>query len=74
MLRLGGIVFIVAAVLVSFPATEVRGIGAVLLVYSIILMGLSPWLLRLIHMGKFWEQQCWFFGRLTFTPSAIRLQ
>jgi hypothetical protein len=26
------------------------------------MMGLSPWLLRLLYLGKFWEQQCWFFG------------
>ncbi|OAL01785.1 hypothetical protein IQ06DRAFT_346405 [Phaeosphaeriaceae sp. SRC1lsM3a] len=60
LLRLGGIVFLIAIVLLVLPGTLV--IGAILLVYSIILMGLSPWLLRMIHMGKFWEQQCWFFG------------
>jgi hypothetical protein len=25
-------------------------------------MGLSPWLLRMLYLGKFWGQQCWFFG------------
>ncbi|KAF1917911.1 hypothetical protein BDU57DRAFT_555651 [Ampelomyces quisqualis] len=61
MLRLGGVVFLIAIVLLLFPLTMI--VGVVLLVYSIILMALSPWLLRLIYLGKLWEQQCWFFGK-----------
>jgi hypothetical protein len=60
MLRLGGIVFLIAIILLSIPTTRVY--GAILLIYSIILMGLSPWLLRLLYLGKFWDQQCWLFG------------
>jgi len=60
MLRLGGIVFLAAIVLLAIPGTKVY--GAILLIYSIILMGLSPWLLRMLYLGKFWDQQCWFFG------------
>ncbi|CAN9386340.1 unnamed protein product [Alternaria alternata] len=64
MLRLSGIVFIVAIALLAIPfATSIlRAIGAFLLIYSLLMMGLSPWLLRLLYLGKFWEQQCWFFG------------
>jgi hypothetical protein len=64
MLRLGGVVFLVAIVLISFGAFDKSLLvaGAILLIYSIILMGLSPWLLRMLYLGKFWEQQCWMFG------------
>jgi hypothetical protein len=58
MLRLGGVVFVAAIVLLFV----VEIVGVLLLIYSIILMGLSPWLLRMIYLGKFWEQQCWLFG------------
>ncbi|KAJ4369722.1 hypothetical protein N0V83_005485 [Neocucurbitaria cava] len=60
MLRMGGVVFLLAIILLLFPFTLV--IGVILLIYSLILMGLSPWLLRMLYLGKFWEQQCWFFG------------
>jgi hypothetical protein len=65
MLRLGGVVFLIAIILLAFPFTTI--IGVILLIYSIILMGLSPWLLRLIYLGKLWEQQCWFFGNWPFS-------
>jgi hypothetical protein len=58
MLRMGGVVFLAAIILLFI----VPIVGILLLVYSIILMGLSPWLLRMLYLGKFWEQQCWFFG------------
>ncbi|EMD59138.1 hypothetical protein GGP41_009030 [Bipolaris sorokiniana] len=59
-LRLGGVVFIVAIALTAVPS--VRTAGIVLIIYSLVLMALSPWLLRLLYLGKFWDQQCWFFG------------
>jgi hypothetical protein len=62
MLRLGGIVFVIAIVLLIIPSSSTKVIGVLLLIYSILLMGLSPWLLRLLYLGKFWEQQCWLFG------------
>jgi hypothetical protein len=58
LLRMGGVVFLVAIVLIFV----VKIVGVLLLIYSIILMGLSPWLLRMLYLGKFWEQQCWLFG------------
>lgn len=61
MLRLSGIIFIAACVLVAIPGLT-NTIGVVLLLHSLVVMGLSPWLLRLLFLGKFWEQQCWFFG------------
>lgn len=36
--------------------------GIPLFIYSIILILLSPYLLRLLYLGKFWGQQSWFFG------------
>jgi hypothetical protein len=60
MLRLGGVVFLTAVVLLVIPQTKI--VGVLLLIYSMLLMSLSPWLLRMLYLGKFWEQQCWFFG------------
>jgi hypothetical protein len=62
MLRMGGVVFLIALIFLAIPGTTI--IGVILLIYTLIIMGLSPWLLRMIHLGKFWEQQCWFFGTL----------
>jgi hypothetical protein len=64
MLRLGGVVFLAAIVLIAIGAVDksLLVVGVILLIYSIILMGLSPWLLRMLYLGKFWEQQCWMFG------------
>ena len=52
--------FFIACVLVALPYTKTA--GAVLLVYSLILMGLSPYMLRVLYLGKFWGTQAWFFG------------
>jgi hypothetical protein len=60
MLRLGGLVFLMAIVFLLIPS--IRIVGVLLLIYSIILMGLAPWLLRMLYLGKFWDQQCWLFG------------
>jgi hypothetical protein len=60
MLRLGGVVILFAFALLAIPGA--RTVGILLLVYSMILMALSPWLLRMLYLGKFWEQQCWLFG------------
>ncbi|KAH8712194.1 hypothetical protein GQ44DRAFT_830056 [Phaeosphaeriaceae sp. PMI808] len=60
MLRLGGVIFALAIILVLFKVTFIFGV--LLLLYSLVLMGLSPWLLRMLFLGKFWDQQCWFFG------------
>jgi hypothetical protein len=64
MLRLGGVVFLTAIVLIAIGSMDqsLLVLGVILLIYSIILMGLSPWLLRMLYLGKFWEQQCWMFG------------
>jgi len=59
-LRLSGIVFIVAIAFTAVPSLRLAGIA--LIIYSLVLMALSPWLLRLLYLGKFWDQQCWFFG------------
>ncbi|KAL6707094.1 hypothetical protein ACN47E_004846 [Coniothyrium glycines] len=58
LLRMSGIVFFFAIIVVAF----VPVIGAILLIYSLVLIALSPWLLRILYLGKFWDQQCWFFG------------
>lgn len=59
-MRSHGVVFMIAIALLLISSTMV--IGVIFLIYSLILMLLSPWLLRLLYLGKFWEQQCWFFG------------
>jgi hypothetical protein len=75
MLRLSGITFLVGIVLVSLPnsAPEAglatyQGVGVFLIIYSIFLFFLSPWLLRLLYLGKFWDQQCWLFGFEGYMP------
>lgn len=60
-LRVGGLVLIIAIVLLAFEG-PIRTAGVIVLIYSLVLMALSPWLLRLLYLGKFYEQQCWFFG------------
>ncbi|KAL5117062.1 hypothetical protein ACEQ8H_005021 [Pleosporales sp. CAS-2024a] len=63
LLRAGGVVFLTAIVLIVInPGNQGKVIGGILLVYSILLMALAPWLLRMLYLGKFWEQQCWMFG------------
>lgn len=61
LLRSAGIMFIIGITLVSFTGI-VNTIGVVIIIYTLILMAFSPWLLRLLYLGKFWGQQCWFFG------------
>lgn len=60
MLRTSGLVFWIAVILCLFPYMAV--VGVPLLIYSLILIFLSPWLLRLLYLGKFWGTQPWFFG------------
>lgn len=67
-LRLGGIVFLVAIVLAALPYSVLQTTGIVLIIYSLILMGFSPWLLRMLYLGKFWDQQCWLFGFEGYLP------
>ncbi|KAJ4378681.1 hypothetical protein N0V86_005552 [Didymella sp. IMI 355093] len=76
MLRISGLTFLIGIVLVSFPnpsgldaglATH-QGVGVFLIIYSVFLFFLSPWLLRLLYLGKFWDQQCWFFGFEGYMP------
>jgi hypothetical protein len=63
MLRISGAVFITAIALIAIPINnDAKNVGIVFLIYSLVMMGLSPWLLRMLFLGKFWEQQCWFFG------------
>jgi hypothetical protein len=57
-LRSSGVVFFAAIITIAFNTA----VGAVLLIWSLILVALSPWLLRKLYLGKFWDQQCWFFG------------
>ncbi|XPS68045.1 hypothetical protein M3J09_000341 [Ascochyta lentis] len=75
MLRLGSIVFLVGIFLAALPTnfgapglSIVQVIGVIIIVYSIILMFLSPWLLRMLYLGKFWDQQCWLFGFEGYMP------
>ena len=40
----------------------VPSVGAIFLAYGLIMVGLSPWLLRITYGGKFWGTQAMFFG------------
>ena len=66
LLHLSGLTFLIAIVLLAMAAIPTLAYlklpGALLIVYSIVLSGLSPYLLRLLYLGKFWGTQGWFFG------------
>lgn len=53
---------------VSFQASDVSGggsyiaLGAIFLVVSLVLILLSPYIIRLLYTGKLWDTQAWFFG------------
>lgn len=74
LLRMGSVVLLFAIVLACIPSgtagqlSIVQIIGVVLTIYSIVLMLLSPWLLRMLYLGKFWDQQCWLFGFEGYMP------
>jgi hypothetical protein len=75
MLRLGSVVFLIGIVLVALPTgvgasglSPVTAVGVVIIIYSLLLMFLSPWLLRMLYLGKFWDQQCWLFGFEGYLP------
>jgi hypothetical protein len=55
------ITFVTGISLLSFPG-PIRGIGAFWLVFSLIIILASPYLIRLIYSGKLWNTQAWFFG------------
>lgn len=55
LLHATGLVFIISCVLlVMFPPA-----GIPLIIYSLILIFMSPWLLHLMYQGKFWGSQGW---------------
>jgi hypothetical protein len=58
MLHLSGYTFYASMPLMALVPT----VGIPLFIYAIILIGLSPWMLRLLYLGKFWGTQGWFFG------------
>lgn len=59
-LHTGGYVFFISCILLATPG--ITFIGAIMMMYSLALMGLSPYLLRVIYLGKFLGTQAWFFG------------
>ncbi|KAF2855235.1 hypothetical protein T440DRAFT_495809 [Plenodomus tracheiphilus IPT5] len=63
-LRLTTLILLAAATLLALPfkTRTTTAIGIILLLISLTLIALSPWLLRTLYLGKFWDQQCWFFG------------
>ncbi|KAF2878579.1 hypothetical protein BDV95DRAFT_624977 [Massariosphaeria phaeospora] len=58
-LHVSGYVFWASIILMGVGSIAV---GAPLFVYSLVLMGLSPYLLRLMYLGKFWGTQGLLFG------------
>jgi len=58
LIHLSGYTFYFSMILlIVFPL-----IGIPMFIYSAILIGMSPWLLRVMYQGKFWRTQGWFFG------------
>ncbi|KAF2203025.1 hypothetical protein GQ43DRAFT_439211 [Delitschia confertaspora ATCC 74209] len=58
MLRTMGYVLLLSLVFLIFY----KPVGYVLLVYSLALIALGPWLIHMLYLGKFWGTQGWFFG------------
>ena len=56
--------FYLGIVLVAIQGTGdvTKAIGAIFLIWAIIVTLLSPYLVRLIYGGKLWGTQAWFFG------------
>jgi hypothetical protein len=61
-----GLVFWIGVAMVAIPG--LAPVGAVLLVYGLIMVGLSPWLLRVMYGGKIWKTQAWLFAFEGYLP------
>jgi hypothetical protein len=81
-LRTSGLIFLIAIALVSIPVapsldgepappSPLRSTGIALFIYLLVLMALSPWLLRIVYFGKLWGQQCWLFGFEGYLPLDV---
>ncbi|OCL00677.1 uncharacterized protein K441DRAFT_531540, partial [Cenococcum geophilum 1.58] len=58
LIHTGGYVFWIAVILCAiYPM-----FGIPMIIYSLILLALNPYLLRLLYLGKFWQTQPWLFG------------
>jgi len=58
LIHTGGYVFWIAVVLCAiYPM-----FGIPMIIYSLTLLALNPYLLRLLYLGKFWRTQPWLFG------------
>ena len=66
-LRISGLMMLIGILLVHFIPL-LPAIGAPFLLYGIMLILLSPWLLRLMYSGKFWRTQAMFFGFEGYMP------
>ena len=53
--------FIASIILLTYEGPT-RGLGAFLLLVSLIVILASPYLVRVIYSGKLWNTQAWFFG------------
>ena len=51
--------FYLGIILIAFQMTA---IGAILLIWALMVTLLSPYLIRLLYSGKLWGTQAWFFG------------
>lgn len=58
LLHFSGPIFWVSIALMPF----MKAVGIPLFIYSLLFIGMSPWLLHILYLGKFWGTQCWFFG------------
>jgi hypothetical protein len=60
-LRFSGIFFMTGAGMMGGQGA-VRDTGAAIFALGFIFLALSPWLTRIVYLGKFWGTQCWYFG------------
>lgn len=65
-LHSSGLIFWIGVVMVAIPG--LGPIGAVLLVYCLLMVGLSPWQLRVMYGGKIWKTQAWLFAFEGYMP------
>ncbi|KAJ9627151.1 hypothetical protein H2203_003612 [Taxawa tesnikishii (nom. ined.)] len=59
-LHSAGSVWFISIALMALPDTLVPGV--LFFIYSTVMIGAAPYLLRLMYSGKFWYTQPWFFG------------
>ncbi|KAL8650078.1 MAG: hypothetical protein Q9226_005296 [Calogaya cf. arnoldii] len=50
------------------PGPTLKGIGGTFLALCLLVLLLSPWLIKILYLGKVWSAQPWFFGLEGYMP------